>query len=157
MKVKALILAGVLALGGLVGLSAPAYADVECPAGTYWGDKDGGVNKHKPTYAECNLPETDESLMETAIRIINVVVGVVAFVAVAVIIVGGVFYVISTGEAAKIARAKNTILYGIVGLVISLLAFAIVNFVVKNIFGTPSTPAGAGDSGTSADAGSGGD
>lgn len=145
MKVKALILAGVLALSGLVGLSAPAYA-VTCPPGSLHAGDD------RPTYAECNLEEPSEGLMDTAIRIINVVVGVVAFVAVAVIIVGGVFYVISTGEAAKIARAKNTILYGIVGLVISLLAFAIVNFVVKNIFGTPSTPAG-----TTVDADSGDD
>ena len=73
--------------------------------------------------------------MERVQQIINVVVGVLGVVAVGVIIVGGVFYVTSTGEAAKIARAKNTILYGIVGLVVALLAFTVVNFVLTSVFG----------------------
>ena len=39
-----------------------------------------------------------------------------------------------TGDAAKVTKAKNTIMYGVVGLVIALLAFAIVNFILNNVF-----------------------
>ena len=39
----------------------------------------------------------------------------------------------SSGEAAKVEKAKKTILYGLIGLVICVLAFAIVNFVIDNV------------------------
>lgn len=75
-------------------------------------------------------------LMKILNIIINVVIGVIGFVAVVMIIVGGVQYTTSAGETAKVTKAKNTIMYGIIGLVIALLAFAIVNFVLSNIFGS---------------------
>ena len=41
----------------------------------------------------------------------------------------------SAGDAGKVKKAKDTILYGVIGLVIVVLAFAIVNFVIVNILG----------------------
>lgn len=72
-------------------------------------------------------------LMTILNTIINGALGVIGFVAVAMIIVGGVQYTTSTGDAAQVTKAKNTILYGVIGLVIALLAFAIVNFILTNI------------------------
>ncbi|MBQ3320780.1 hypothetical protein IJG71_01460 [Candidatus Saccharibacteria bacterium] len=71
----------------------------------------------------------------TIINIINAVIGILGLVCVIVIILGGVQYMTSTGESSKVKKAKDTILYGVVGLVICVLAFAIVNFVIKNIIG----------------------
>ena len=48
-------------------------------------------------------------------------------------IIGGVQYMTSAGDTQKVTKAKNTILYGLIGLVICVLAFAIVNFVITNI------------------------
>ena len=73
-------------------------------------------------------------LMSILNLIINVALGVIGFVAVVMIIMGGVQYTTSSGDAAKVTKAKNTILYGVVGLVIALLAFAIVNFILTNVF-----------------------
>ena len=56
-------------------------------------------------------------------------------ISVIVIIIGGVFYITSQGEPDKIKRAKNAILYAIIGLIISLLSFAIVNFVLTAMQG----------------------
>ena len=42
----------------------------------------------------------------------------------------------SSGDAGKVKKAKDTILYGIIGLVVCVLAFAIVNFVISNILGS---------------------
>ena len=67
------------------------------------------------------------------INIINGVIGVLGLVAVVVVIIGGVQYMTSSGDAGKVKKAKDTILYGIIGLVVCILAFAIVNFVIKNI------------------------
>jgi len=51
-------------------------------------------------------------------------------VAVIVIIIAGIMYTTSSGDAARITRAKNLLTYSIVGLVIVLSAFAITNFVI---------------------------
>ena len=75
----------------------------------------------------------NRGLMQMINTIINGALGVIGIVAVVIIIFGGVQYTTSAGDAAKVTKAKNTILYGVVGLVIALLAFAIVNFVIANI------------------------
>ena len=56
-----------------------------------------------------------------------------SIIAVIVIIIGGIFYMTSQGDPGKVSRAKNTILYAVIGLIVSLLAFAIVNFVLKAV------------------------
>jgi len=50
-------------------------------------------------------------------------------------------YVLSQGESDRLKQAKDMILYAVIGLVITLLAFAITVFVVENII----TDDGAGD------------
>lgn len=87
------------------------------------------------------------NLMGSVKQIINVVLGVIGVVAVVMIILGGVSYTTSQGDPEKIKKGKNTILYGIIGLVVAMLAFAVVNFVLKNVFGggtaVPSGPGGS--------------
>lgn len=65
--------------------------------------------------------------------IVNVVLYIVAAVSVVVIIYGGFRYIVSNGDSTKIQGAKNTILYAVVGLIVAMLAFAIINFVVKSL------------------------
>ena len=67
--------------------------------------------------------------------IINAVIFVIGMVAVVMIILGGVNYATSQGDAGKVKKGKDTILYGIIGLVIAILAFAIVNFVLQAVAG----------------------
>ena len=78
---------------------------------------------------------TGDDLKNSVVTIVNAVVGALAIVAVIVIIIGGVNYMTSAGDAGKVKKAKDTILYGVIGLVVCVLAFAIVNFVVMNILG----------------------
>ena len=46
------------------------------------------------------------------------------------IVVGGFRYVVSGGDPRNTQQAKNTIIYAVIGLFISVFAFAIVNFIV---------------------------
>ena len=72
--------------------------------------------------------------LETDITgILNMVIGIIGIVAVIVIIIGGIQYMTSSGDAGKVKKAKDTILYGVIGLVIVALAYAIVNFVIGTI------------------------
>jgi len=81
---------------------------------------------------------TDENLSVSIVNIINAVIGVLGLVCVVVMIIGGVNYMTSSGDATKVKKAKDTILYGLIGLVVCVLAFAIVNFVITNILGNGS-------------------
>ena len=78
-------------------------------------------------------PDGNDDLKGNIVSILNAVIGVLSFVCVVVIIIGGVSYMTSSGDASKVKKAKDTILYGVIGLVICVLAFAIVNFVISNI------------------------
>ena len=71
----------------------------------------------------------------SVINILNVIIGLLSVVCVIVIIIGGVQYMTSTGDAGKVKKAKDTIMYAIIGLVVCGLAAVIVNFVVKNLMG----------------------
>lgn len=75
--------------------------------------------------------------------ITNTLLFVVGALAVIMIIVGGIRYATSGGNASNVTAAKNTILYAIVGLIIAFLAFAAVNWVLGAI--TPGTGAGFTD------------
>lgn len=62
--------------------------------------------------------------------ITDVLLFIVGAISVIMLIVGGIRYTVSGGDSGQITSAKNTILYAIVGIVISILAYAIVNFFI---------------------------
>ena len=63
-------------------------------------------------------------------QITNTILYIVGIIAVIMLIIGGIKYVLSGGYGKKVTDAKNTVLYAIIGLVISFFAYAIVNFVI---------------------------
>lgn len=68
-------------------------------------------------------------------RITNTVLLIVGLISVIMLVYGGLRYILSGGDSKKVTDAKNTVLYAIIGLIISLLAFAIVNFVLNSVVG----------------------
>jgi hypothetical protein len=64
--------------------------------------------------------------------VVNLLLFLIGAIAVIMIIVGGLRYILSGGNASSVTAAKNTILYAVVGIVVALLAYAIVNFVVTS-------------------------
>lgn len=74
------------------------------------------------------------TVWEAVQPIIIFITSLVGIIAVIMIILGGIQYSTSQGASDKLKKAKDTILYGIIGLVISLLAFAIVGFVLDGVF-----------------------
>ena len=88
-------------------------------------------------FAEEKTPDLvgnkDDTLTDRIGVIINGVILVLGIVAVIVIVFGGIQYMTSTGDSAKVKKAKDTILYGVIGLIICVLAYAIVNFVILNL------------------------
>lgn len=83
----------------------------------------------------CEGGGTLSDASDVTLRIANSVILVLGIVAVIFVIKGGVDYMTSMGESSKLKRAKDTILYAVIGLVVCALAFAIVNFVIIDIIG----------------------
>ena len=74
-----------------------------------------------------------DSAQDIIKNVINTILVVLGMVAVIMIILGGIRYTTSNGDAGAIKSAKDTILYAVVGLVVAIFAFAIVNFVVGRL------------------------
>ncbi len=75
----------------------------------------------------------EKKLDESVTNILYAIIAALGLVAVAFIVVGGINYITSNGDASKVEKAKKTILYACIGLVICALSFAIVNFTISNI------------------------
>ena len=65
--------------------------------------------------------------------IINLLLYVLGAVAVIMIVIGGIKYTTSNGDSSAVTSAKNTIMYSVIGLIVAILAYAIVNFVIDSL------------------------
>jgi hypothetical protein len=63
----------------------------------------------------------------------NTLIFLVGAVAVIFLIIGGLRYVVSNGDSKAVEGAKNTILYAIVGIVVAVISFALVQFVISSL------------------------
>ena len=124
-KLQTIILA-VAILVGVVAMplaSTTAFADDVDPAKSIGdGVKDIGGG------------EADSKGLTDMIKtIVNVLLFLLGAIAVIMIIFGGIKYTTSNGDSSQVTSAKNTILYAVVGLVVAILAYAIVNFVISSL------------------------
>ena len=78
---------------------------------------------------ELNIPtnRADSGAFDNALDIVYFAAGVVAVIS---LIIGGYYYVLSNGDSGRITKAKNIILYSVIGLVIVALAFTITQFII---------------------------
>lgn len=90
----------------------------------------GSCAKNNPI---CGAASGGQGALSDQVRnITNALLFILGVVAVIAIIIGGIMFAVSAGDPGKAKTAKDTVLYAVVGLVVALLAGAIVNFVVTN-------------------------
>lgn len=119
-KIKYIILSfGIVAGFGLAALPVAVSAATNPFADACKVDPNSAVCKSK-----------DDSVTSFTKIIVNTLLYVLGAISVIVIIIGGIRYTISMGDAKNVEAAKSTILYAVVGLVVAILAYAIVNFVL---------------------------
>lgn len=70
------------------------------------------------------------SLGDRIQTIVNILLYILGAIAVVMIVIGGIRYATSNGDSSAIKGAKDTILYSVIGLIVAIMAYAIVNFVV---------------------------
>jgi hypothetical protein len=75
-----------------------------------------------------NVPEINaDELLRNGVNLAYYIAGIVAVI---VIIIAGIMYATSLGDAGRVTRAKGMILYAVIGLGVLIAAFAITNFVM---------------------------
>ena len=87
-----------------------------------------GINAAKTDEMPAEL--INESGTGVVNHITSTILYVLGFISVIMLIIGGVKYARSAGDAKAVTDAKNTILYALIGLAIAILAYYIVNFVL---------------------------
>lgn len=99
----------------LIVSSGRAFADVDF------------VNKIPPAV---NTGPTTDVLVSNVVTTLSFIAGVACVIA---IIIGGLMYITSAGDEKRVQTAKNTLLYAVIGVIISISAYAISAFVVDQI------------------------
>lgn len=74
-----------------------------------------------------------DSADDILLNVLNAAYFIAGFIAVVMIIIAGIMYTTSAGNANSVTKAKNMIIYSVAGLVVIILAFAITNF-VRGVF-----------------------
>jgi hypothetical protein len=103
-----------------------------------------GADSARGTQQPANL-FGDTGVFSTISSVLLFIVGAIAVI---MIIIGGLRYVISGGDATQVQAAKNTILYALVGIIIAILAYAAVNFVIGSFVSSGSSSTGSTSSGS---------
>lgn len=82
-----------------------------------------------------SLPNhTSDAAGQSAITtVLSIVFAITGSIALLIIVIGGFRYVVSHGDPNSVSQAKKAILYAVIGLLVSLAAFSIVNFVVGRV------------------------
>lgn len=79
-----------------------------------------------------NIPsnQANQAALNDILAVVYFIAGVVCVIA---IIVGGIMYTSSNGDSGRVGKAKNILLYAIIGVVVVGIAFTITQFVVGRI------------------------
>lgn len=117
-RIKTLLLASMVVLGLTAGVLAPATGHALDPKNQIQqGVNQSGGRNQRP-------------LGERIQDVVNILLFILGAICVIVIVIGGIRYAVSGGDSSQISAAKNTILYAVVGLIVAILAYSIVNFVL---------------------------
>jgi hypothetical protein len=87
------------------------------------------INPYNIKASDINAPCSTPTLGDGIVNIIHLLMAVMGGLALIFIIVGGIQMVLSAGDSGRVKRARDTILYAAVGLVVAIAAYAIVSFI----------------------------
>ncbi len=135
-SLQALLIVPALALGvtAAANIAAPVNTYADCTTTDGTGGLAGGAGCAKGSGQQSDLFGSN-GVFKT---ITNVLLFVIGAISVIMLIIGGIRYVVSGGDSGAVTSAKNTILYAVIGIVVAILAYALVNFVISSFASTTS-------------------
>ena len=89
-----------------------------------------GINTATTSEMKGKSIDGDKGLIKT---VVNVLLWAVGILSVILIIFSGFRYITSAGDASKTKSAQSTLTYSVVGLIVAIMAYAIVNMVINRL------------------------
>jgi hypothetical protein len=136
-KVLTIAMALMMAFAGCGAIAAPCFASgLGKPSENAKNALEGMGSDG--TVCDADDPDCDnvgDEFMSDLRNILTFIFSLMGIVAVIVIILGGFHFLTSTGDPGKIKKGKDTIIWGIIGLLVVLFSYAIVNFILVKIGG----------------------
>lgn len=123
-------------MAAIIGFSIMAVMSTTPIMALGEGGAPSGVEAARGDNMPSNLAGGETSIVKRAINLMLYGIGVLSVV---MLIFGGFRYIISGGKKESVTNAKNTILYAIIGLLIAIFSYALVNFIVMTAIGGGST------------------
>ena len=121
MKIFTKILTAGILMIGLLGVFTPAVSAANGIDICSNGNENSVYCKNKGS-GETQV----NGIIKTIVEVLLTAVGAISII---MIVIGGILFALSSGDTQKAAKARSTILYAVVGLIVSVFASAIVNFV----------------------------
>jgi hypothetical protein len=99
--------------------------------------QNGGGGSNDDQVKAGNLPQgpcsSEAACTNNIESIFNIVFGIAGALALLMIVVSGFRYIVSAGDPQGTSKAKSGIVYALVGLIVAIMADAIVNFVINRL------------------------
>ena len=89
-----------------------------------------GINTATTSEMKGKSIDGKDGLIKT---VVNVLLWAVGILSVIMIIFSGLRYITSAGDASKTKSAQSTLIYSVVGLIVAIMAWAIVNMVINRL------------------------
>jgi hypothetical protein len=136
-KIKTGLLIAILGLPSFGALSITTASIISSPVFADSASKQAacaGLNElDNTTNADCsNLDTQSGGFTNTISAIVDILSWVVGIVSIIMVLVAGLKYMTSGGDANKAGSAKSTLIYAMIGLAIAALAQALVHFVLSS-------------------------
>lgn len=82
---------------------------------------------------DVGLPNSTGNISQGFTNAIGMLFGVIGALAVIFIIIGGLQIATAAGNPARLKQGREAVIYSVVGLVVALLAYAIVTFIGRSL------------------------
>lgn len=89
-----------------------------------------------------NIGDTGGDIRTLVLKIVNFFLGFLGLLAVIMVIYGGFLYVSSAGEQEKVDSAKKILLYAVIGIVVIVISFALINTLIGGLARGTDVPGG---------------
>ncbi len=124
-KLKSIVVS-VFLVATVIVIAQPVYAEISSGA---IGGSGGGITNP----LEQGGITTVSGLLG---KVINWMLGLVGFIALIALITGGARMIMDFGNEEQVKKGKTTILWAVIGLLVVILSYAIINIVAKEILGS---------------------
>lgn len=128
-RLKSFFVAGVLLLAVLpLAISQPAFAD--CISDPTSAGCPCALNSSSAACQDLSKQDGLSNILKNATNIVLFIAGALAVI---MIIYGSIRFMTAHGNEKQVESARLIVTYSVIGLIIALLAYALVNFVLSNL------------------------